>query len=134
MAADELTRPLGLKPARSRYPVMRILAIAAPPAVLAIAAAVYLLLPPGQPAPDGKAVAGAAADRTGSIPAHPSPPMASDGPGLVELTPDDGGLAPVGGDVVITDPNSPPAVQPRRGAARRPRREDPRRAPAEDRR
>jgi polysaccharide deacetylase 2 family uncharacterized protein YibQ len=58
-------------------------------------------------------IAGADADRTGSIaPAAPAPPLSGAGgeSGLTEVEPD-GVLEEVGGDVIISDPSQPPPLR-----------------------
>lgn len=115
MAADELTRPLGLDKARRKRRWMPIAAIVLPPLVLVVAAGGYLLLRPGLGGqPEGAVVAAIDGKPTGSVTPPPAAtvpaPAVVDGPGLTEVTPT-GSLDEVGGEVVISDPSKPQPIR-----------------------
>ncbi|MCB1489094.1 MAG: divergent polysaccharide deacetylase family protein [Bauldia sp.] len=111
MAADELTRPLGVPRQRKprKWPVAA--AIAAPPLAIAIALAAYFLLGRDDPSHVVAAVDTAGESPTASIapaPAQDYPPQTEP---LVEVTPT-GTLGEVGaGEVVISDPSQPTPIR-----------------------
>lgn len=117
MAADELTRPLGLEPRRQRHSRLSLLFIAAPTLVIVIGGAIFALHRSGYLwSSDASAVAaidGAATDQTGSVAKSPPPRTlpADATPGLTEIVPD-GTLADTGSsEVVIHDPSEPQPVR-----------------------
>jgi polysaccharide deacetylase 2 family uncharacterized protein YibQ len=117
MAADELTRPLGLEPRRQRQGRLPLLLLAAPTLVIAIGGAIFALHRSGYlwsgDTSTVAAIDGAASERTGSV-AKPSPPRTLSGDtssGLTEIVPD-GTIADLGdGEVVIHDPSAPQPVR-----------------------
>lgn len=111
MAADELTRPLGLPRQRKPRRWLVIVALIAPPLALAVGLLVFLIAGGDDPAHVVAAVDTPDAGPTASI----APPPADDYPRqtepLVEVTPT-GTLGEVGGgEVVITDPSRPGPVR-----------------------
>ena len=106
MAADDLTKPLGLAAARRLSGLWAAAAAAAIAGV--VLAGAWLIREPGPtataaitaPAPGEPTIA----DRAPQPPA--AEPFATGGPGLVEVKPNDGGLADIG-EVVIYDPSAP---------------------------
>lgn len=120
MAADDLTKPLGLPspataPARQRR--WMTIGAGAIAALAVVGAAAWLLMPTGptataviatgseHPPPIAAVAPGVAADRTGSTSALPAARS-----GLTEVAPPPGGLTEVG-KVVIHDPSNPDTIQ-----------------------
>ncbi len=106
MAADELTRPLGMRPPPRKRPWITFLAIIIPPAAL-VAGLGFMGLKADTPPP----AAGSAAmgETTGAVAADPPPVRVDTGPGLTEVAPD-GTIEDVGGEVVISDPSQPQPI------------------------